>query len=51
VIPLIKSDLVDLFLGVANNNLDQKELTVLPYASATIVLASGGYPEILKEEK
>lgn len=45
VISLIKSDLVELFIGVANENLDEKRMELLPYSAATIVLASGGYPE------
>ncbi len=44
VIPRLQSDIVDLFLGVVNGGLLQKELRVLPYAAATVVLASGGYP-------
>ncbi len=44
VIPRLQSDLVDLFLGIANGGLLKKELRVLPYSAATVVLASGGYP-------
>lgn len=44
VMPLLKSDLVQLFLGVSTESLDQKEMELLPYTSATVVLASKGYP-------
>lgn len=51
VIPRLKSDLVELFLGVAHKNLDEKEVEVLPYAAATVVLASGGYPQQYEKGK
>ncbi|MBA2407548.1 MAG: phosphoribosylamine--glycine ligase, partial [Chitinophagales bacterium] len=44
VIPRLQNDIVDLFLGIANGGLLNKELRVLPYSAATVVLASGGYP-------
>lgn len=51
VIPLLKSDLVDLFLGVANESMHQKDVAILPYAAATVVLASGGYPQEFEKGK
>ncbi len=44
VLPRIESDLVDLLLGVAEGNLDQRHFTVSPKTAATVVLVSGGYP-------
>ncbi|MEO6167429.1 MAG: phosphoribosylamine--glycine ligase [Chitinophagales bacterium] len=51
VIPRLKSDIVDLFLGVAHENLHERHLEVLPYAAATVVLASGGYPQEFEKGK
>lgn len=45
VLPRIESDLLDLFEGVANQNLHEKEFTVIPQTATTVMLVSGGYPE------
>lgn len=44
VLPRIKSDLVDLFLGVAQENLAEKSFEVDERTATTIMLVSGGYP-------
>lgn len=44
VLPRIESDLVELFLGVAQGNLAEKEITLSPKTAATVMLVSGGYP-------
>ena len=44
VIPRIESDLVDLLLGVANEDLAERELVVSPKTAATVMLVSSGYP-------
>ncbi len=51
VIPRIKSDLIDLLEGVANQNLHEKSFEVIEETAATVVLVSGGYPEDYEKGK
>jgi phosphoribosylamine--glycine ligase len=44
IIPRMECDLLDLFEGVANNNLSEKHLAIDPRSVATVMLVSGGYP-------
>jgi len=44
VLPRIESDFVDLLLGVAEENLASKTLTISNKTAATVMLVSGGYP-------
>ncbi|MEZ5197928.1 MAG: phosphoribosylamine--glycine ligase [Bacteroidales bacterium] len=44
VIPRIKSDLLALFMGVAENNLNEIEIVKDERCSAAVFLVSGGYP-------
>ncbi|MES2111178.1 MAG: phosphoribosylamine--glycine ligase [Bacteroidota bacterium] len=47
----IESDLVDLLQGVAEGNLDQRELKISGKVAATVVMVAGGYPgEYLKNK-
>ena len=51
VLPRIASDLFDLFEGVANQNLHEKEFSVTEKIATTIMLVSGGYPEAYEKGK
>ncbi|SEM08473.1 phosphoribosylamine--glycine ligase [bacterium A37T11] len=44
VLPRIESDLVDLLLGVAQENLGEKSFSISSKTAATVVLVAGGYP-------
>ncbi|MFL9830047.1 phosphoribosylamine--glycine ligase [Flavobacterium sp. ST-87] len=51
VIPRLESDLVELFLAVANEKLDEFELKIDPRSATTVMLVSGGYPEDFEKGK
>lgn len=51
VIPRLKSDLVELFLAVANQKLNQVELEIDTRSATTIMVVSGGYPEDFEKGK
>ena len=51
VVPRLESDLVELFLAVANQKLDSFELQIDPRSATTIMVVSGGYPEDFEKGK
>jgi len=45
VIPRLKSDILDLFEGVASNTLSERDVQFDERSAATVMMVSGGYPE------
>ncbi|MBZ4043602.1 phosphoribosylamine--glycine ligase [Flavobacterium hibisci] len=51
VVPRLKSDLVELFLSVADQKLGNFNLEVDPRSATTVMVVSGGYPEDFEKGK
>ncbi|KAB2880818.1 phosphoribosylamine--glycine ligase [bacterium] len=51
VLPLIKSDIVDMFLSVVNQSISSYRLDVRQQSSVCVVMASGGYPDQYEKNK
>lgn len=51
VIPRLKSDILDLFEGVATNTLSECDIQFDDRSAATVMMVSGGYPEEYEKGK
>ena len=51
VIPRIKSDLMDLFIATAKNDLENATIEIDDRSATTVMLVSGGYPEAYEKNK
>ncbi|WP_348824637.1 phosphoribosylamine--glycine ligase [Flavobacterium aestuarii] len=51
VVPRLKSDLVELFLAVANEKLNEFNLEIDERSATTVMMVSGGYPEDFEKGK
>ena len=51
VIPRLKSDLLDLFEGVASNTLSERDIQFDERSATTVMMVSGGYPEEYEKSK
>lgn len=51
VMPRLKSDLLDLFDGVASETLSERDVEIDPRTAVAVMMVSGGYPDEYKKGK
>ncbi len=51
IIPRLKSDILDLFEGVASNTLSERDIQFEDKSACTVMMVSGGYPEAFEKGK
>lgn len=51
VIPRIKSDLLNLLMGIGDGTFSEKDLEITEEVATTVMLVSGGYPEAYEKGK
>jgi phosphoribosylamine--glycine ligase len=51
VIPRLKSDILDLFEGVASNTLSERDIQFTDKSAVTVMMVSGGYPDAYEKGK
>ncbi len=51
VLPRLKSDILDLFEGVATNTLSERDVQFDERSASTVMMVSGGYPETYEKGK
>lgn len=51
VIPRLRSDILDLFEGIATNTLSERDIQFIDKSAATVMMVSGGYPDVYEKGK
>ena len=51
VIPRLKSDILDLFEGIASNTLSERDIQFIDKSAATVMMVAGGYPDVYEKGK